>query len=59
MKKKSEKGERGNFKREIGELRKELRNRETAAIAEILKSADVVLSTNTGQWSEAFIILQL
>ncbi|PWA30451.1 hypothetical protein CCH79_00015310 [Gambusia affinis] len=48
MKKKSEKGERGNFKREIGELRKELRNRETAAIAEILKSADVVLSTNTG-----------
>ncbi|XP_032438260.1 DNA-binding protein SMUBP-2 isoform X2 [Xiphophorus hellerii] len=48
MKKKSEKGERGNFKREIGELRKELKNRETAAIAEILKSADVVLSTNTG-----------
>ncbi|KAM4733526.1 DNA-binding protein SMUBP-2 [Anableps anableps] len=48
IKKKSEKGERGNFKREIGELRKELKNRETAAIAQILKSADVVLSTNTG-----------
>ncbi|XP_054895009.1 DNA-binding protein SMUBP-2 isoform X1 [Poeciliopsis prolifica] len=48
MKKKSEKGERGNFKREIGELRKELKSRETTAIAEILKSADVVLSTNTG-----------
>ncbi|XP_038136327.1 DNA-binding protein SMUBP-2 [Cyprinodon tularosa] len=48
MKKKSEKGERGNFRREIGELRKELRSRETAAIAQILKSADVVLSTNTG-----------
>ncbi|KAK5619527.1 hypothetical protein CRENBAI_013912 [Crenichthys baileyi] len=48
MKNKSEKGERGNFKREIGELRKELKNRESAAIAQILKSADVVLSTNTG-----------
>uniref|UniRef100_A0A3Q2PZH3 DNA-binding protein SMUBP-2 n=1 Tax=Fundulus heteroclitus TaxID=8078 RepID=A0A3Q2PZH3_FUNHE len=48
MKKRSEKGERGNFKRELGELRKELKNRETTAIAQILKSADVVLSTNTG-----------
>lgn len=48
MKKKSEKGERGNFRREIGELKKELKSRETAAIAQILKSADVVLSTNTG-----------
>lgn len=37
------------MKREIGELRKELRSREAAAIAQILKSADVVLSTNTGE----------
>lgn len=49
MKKKShEKGERVNFRREIGELRKELKTREATAIAQILKSADVVLSTNTG-----------
>ncbi|CAK6961542.1 DNA-binding protein SMUBP-2 isoform X2 [Scomber scombrus] len=46
--KKSEKGERVNFRREIGELRKELKTRETTAIAQILKKADVVLSTNTG-----------
>lgn len=49
MKKMREKGERVNFKREIGELRKELKTRETTAITQILKSADVVLSTNTGQ----------
>ncbi|XP_054476089.1 DNA-binding protein SMUBP-2 [Anoplopoma fimbria] len=48
MKKMREKGDRGNFKREIGELRKELKSREATAIAQILKSADVVLSTNTG-----------
>ncbi|XP_074488841.1 DNA-binding protein SMUBP-2 [Sebastes fasciatus] len=48
MKKMREKGERGNFKREIGELRKELKTREATAIAQILKRADVVLSTNTG-----------
>ncbi|XP_019934560.2 DNA-binding protein SMUBP-2 [Paralichthys olivaceus] len=49
MKKKThEKGERFNFRREIGELRKELKTREATAIAQILKSADVVLSTNTG-----------
>ncbi|XP_045893560.1 DNA-binding protein SMUBP-2 [Micropterus dolomieu] len=46
--KKREKGERVNFKREIGELRKELKTREATAITQILKSADVVLSTNTG-----------
>ncbi|XP_071353814.1 DNA-binding protein SMUBP-2 isoform X2 [Trachinotus anak] len=46
--KKHEKGERVNFRREIGELRKELKTREATAIAQILKSADVVLSTNTG-----------
>ncbi|XP_037538873.1 DNA-binding protein SMUBP-2 [Nematolebias whitei] len=48
MKKKPDKGERVNFKREIGELRKELKNREATAMTQILKSADVVLSTNTG-----------
>ncbi|CAJ1056588.1 DNA-binding protein SMUBP-2 [Xyrichtys novacula] len=48
MKKMKEKGDRGNYKREIGELRKELKTREAAAITQILKSADVVLSTNTG-----------
>uniref|UniRef100_A0A3Q3BD26 DNA-binding protein SMUBP-2 n=1 Tax=Kryptolebias marmoratus TaxID=37003 RepID=A0A3Q3BD26_KRYMA len=48
MRKMPDKGERVNFKREIGELRKELKNREATAIAQILKSADVVLSTNTG-----------
>ncbi|XP_053175060.1 DNA-binding protein SMUBP-2 isoform X2 [Scomber japonicus] len=48
MKKKSEKGERMNFRREVGELRKELKTREATAIAQILKKADVVLSTNTG-----------
>ncbi|XP_061577733.1 DNA-binding protein SMUBP-2 [Cololabis saira] len=43
-----EKGDRFNFKREVGELRKELKDRETTAITQILKRADVVLSTNTG-----------
>lgn len=44
-----DKGERANLRREVGELRKELRSREASAIAQILKSAEVVLSTNTGQ----------
>ncbi|KAM8893138.1 DNA-binding protein SMUBP-2 isoform 1-T2 [Spinachia spinachia] len=48
MKKMREKGDRVNFKREIGELRKELKSREATAMAQILKRADVVLSTNTG-----------
>ncbi|XP_075945302.1 DNA-binding protein SMUBP-2 [Anarhichas minor] len=52
MKKMREKGERVNFKREIGELRKELKSREATAIAQILKRADVVLSTNTGAGGE-------
>nr|XP_020475017.1 DNA-binding protein SMUBP-2 isoform X2 [Monopterus albus] len=47
-KKMHEKGERVNFRKEIGELRKELKTREATAITQILKSADVVLSTNTG-----------
>lgn len=49
---KKNKGERGDLKRELGELRKELKTRETAAISEILRSADVVLSTNTGACAE-------
>ncbi|XP_042352568.1 DNA-binding protein SMUBP-2 [Plectropomus leopardus] len=48
MKKMREKGDRVNYKKEIGELRKELKTREATAITQILKSADVVLSTNTG-----------
>ncbi|TNN00243.1 hypothetical protein fugu_011489 [Takifugu bimaculatus] len=48
LKKMHNKGERASFKREITELRKELKSRETTAITQILKSADVVLSTNTG-----------
>uniref|UniRef100_A0A3Q3FIJ6 DNA-binding protein SMUBP-2 n=1 Tax=Labrus bergylta TaxID=56723 RepID=A0A3Q3FIJ6_9LABR len=40
--------DRGNFRREIKELKKELKTREATAITQILKSADVVLSTNTG-----------
>ncbi|XP_069018253.1 DNA-binding protein SMUBP-2 [Embiotoca jacksoni] len=48
IKKMKEKGERVNFRREIAELRKELKSREATAIAQILKSADVVMSTNTG-----------
>lgn len=49
MKTMRNKGERVVLKREITELRKELKSRETTAITQILKSADVVLSTNTGQ----------
>lgn len=56
MKKMPDKGERVNFKREIGELRKELKNREATAMTQILKSADVVLSTNTGQWNQDHVI---
>ncbi|XP_056137744.1 DNA-binding protein SMUBP-2 [Lampris incognitus] len=50
IKKNHDKGERSRFKREIGELRKELRTREEAAISQILQNADVVLSTNTGAY---------
>ncbi|KAM3869880.1 DNA-binding protein SMUBP-2 [Diretmus argenteus] len=52
MKKTRDKGERFNLRREVGELRKELRTREATAITQILKSADVVLSTNTGACSD-------
>ncbi|CAM4581695.1 unnamed protein product [Leuciscus chuanchicus] len=48
MKKARDKGQRSNLKREIGELRRELRTREETAITQILKRADVILATNTG-----------
>lgn len=48
MKKARDKGQRSNLKREIGELRRELRSREETAITQILKRADVILATNTG-----------
>ncbi|TNN86984.1 DNA-binding protein SMUBP-2 [Liparis tanakae] len=48
IKKMRDKGQRVNYKREVGELRKELKTREATAITQILKRADVVLSTNTG-----------
>uniref|UniRef100_A0A6Q2Y8L3 DNA-binding protein SMUBP-2 n=1 Tax=Esox lucius TaxID=8010 RepID=A0A6Q2Y8L3_ESOLU len=47
-KKQRDKGEKIHLKREVSELRKELRTREAAAITEVLKRADVVLATNTG-----------
>ncbi|KAI7802486.1 DNA-binding protein SMUBP-2 [Triplophysa rosa] len=43
-----DKGQRSNMRREIGELRRELRSREETAITQILKRADVILATNTG-----------
>ncbi|KAG1944906.1 DNA-binding protein SMUBP-2 [Pimephales promelas] len=52
MKKARDKGQRSNLKREIGELRRELRTREETAITQILKRADVILATNTGASDE-------
>lgn len=48
IKKARDKGQRSNLRREIGELRRELRTREETAISQILKRADVILATNTG-----------
>lgn len=48
MKKTRDKGQRSNLKREIKDLRRELRTREETAITQILKRADVILATNTG-----------
>ncbi|XP_051580007.1 DNA-binding protein SMUBP-2-like isoform X1 [Myxocyprinus asiaticus] len=48
MKKARDKGQRSNLRREIKELRRELRSREETAISQILKRADVILATNTG-----------
>uniref|UniRef100_A0A8C5LCH1 DNA-binding protein SMUBP-2 n=1 Tax=Jaculus jaculus TaxID=51337 RepID=A0A8C5LCH1_JACJA len=47
-KKTQDKREKGNFRNEIKLLRKELKEREEAAIIESLTSANVVLATNTG-----------
>ncbi|XP_066541765.1 DNA-binding protein SMUBP-2 [Hoplias malabaricus] len=48
MKKVRDKGQRSSLRREIGELRKELKSREQMAITQILKRANVILATNTG-----------
>ncbi|XP_007256031.3 DNA-binding protein SMUBP-2 [Astyanax mexicanus] len=48
IKKVRDKGQRSSLRREIGDLRKELKSREEVAIKQILKKASVVLATNTG-----------
>ncbi|XP_026783616.3 DNA-binding protein SMUBP-2 [Pangasianodon hypophthalmus] len=48
IKKVRDKGQRSSLRREIGELRKELKSREEVAISQILKRASVILATNTG-----------
>ncbi|KAK2848093.1 hypothetical protein Q7C36_009775 [Tachysurus vachellii] len=48
IKKVRDKGQRSSLRREIGELRKELKSREEMAITQILKRASVILATNTG-----------
>ncbi|XP_053418453.1 DNA-binding protein SMUBP-2 isoform X2 [Nycticebus coucang] len=49
-KKTQDKREKGNFRDEIKLLRKELKEREEAAMLESLVSAKVVLATNTALW---------
>ncbi|KAF6333207.1 immunoglobulin mu DNA binding protein 2 [Rhinolophus ferrumequinum] len=51
-KKTQDKREKSNFRNEMKLLRKELKEREEAAMLESLKSADVVLATNTGASSD-------
>ena len=51
-KKTQDKREKGNFRSEIKLLRKELKEREEAAIVQSLTAADVVLATNTGASSD-------
>ncbi|NXD45128.1 SMBP2 protein, partial [Copsychus sechellarum] len=51
-KKAQDKGERSHFLGEIKTLRKELKEREEAAMAEALTQASVVLATNTGASSD-------
>uniref|UniRef100_A0A673KME9 Immunoglobulin mu DNA binding protein 2 n=1 Tax=Sinocyclocheilus rhinocerous TaxID=307959 RepID=A0A673KME9_9TELE len=48
MKKARDKGQWSNLRREIRELRRELKTREETAITQILKRSDVILATNTG-----------
>ncbi|XP_016068953.1 PREDICTED: DNA-binding protein SMUBP-2 [Miniopterus natalensis] len=52
IKKTQDKRERSNFRDEIRLLRKELKEREDAAMRESLTAADVVLATNTGASSD-------
>ncbi|XP_058925286.1 DNA-binding protein SMUBP-2 [Kogia breviceps] len=51
-KKTQDKREKSNFRREIKLLRKELKEREEAAMLESLVAANVVLATNTGASSD-------
>ncbi|XP_056382691.1 DNA-binding protein SMUBP-2 [Hyla sarda] len=48
MRKLQNRDEKSSFKREIRALRKELKEREEAAMIETLKNANVLLATNTG-----------
>ncbi|XP_028823165.1 DNA-binding protein SMUBP-2-like isoform X4 [Denticeps clupeoides] len=48
LRKEAERGEKSRLRREVGELRKELRSREETAIRQALKAAAVILATNTG-----------
>lgn len=48
-KKTQEKKDKSNFRSEIKQLRKELKEREEAAMVESLTAASVVLATNTGE----------
>ncbi|KAM8816062.1 DNA-binding protein SMUBP-2 [Rhynchonycteris naso] len=52
MKKSQDKGEKSNFQNEIKLLRRELREREEAAMLGSLRAAEVVLATNTGASSD-------
>uniref|UniRef100_G3TPH3 Immunoglobulin mu DNA binding protein 2 n=1 Tax=Loxodonta africana TaxID=9785 RepID=G3TPH3_LOXAF len=51
-KKTQDKREKGNFRNELKQLRKELKEREEAAMLQSLTSAHVVLATNTGASSD-------
>ncbi|XP_024430147.2 DNA-binding protein SMUBP-2 isoform X1 [Desmodus rotundus] len=52
LKKTQDKREKSNFRNEVKLLRKELKEREEAATLESLRSADVILATNTGASSD-------
>ena len=49
LKKTQDKREKSNFRNEVKLLRKELKEREEAAMLESLRSADVILATNIGE----------
>ncbi|KAM5316922.1 DNA-binding protein SMUBP-2 [Glossophaga mutica] len=52
IKKTQDKREKSSFRNEVKLLRKELKEREEAAMLESLRSADVILATNTGASSD-------